>query len=148
MLRTINQGLVLNAIIEAGFGCTYDHFDMARFVKNDSQGTARLEVTSQHLQEEPPHYEMADYLRKRDHFNLVASIGHDLARLPKTLSEIALRLASEGCLLSLPDEEEFPDGKFPGGACAVLTRTVVVPSANPRRSLIIKVIVRASYERN
>lgn len=148
MLRTINQGLVLNAIIESGFGCTYDHFDMARFVKNDSQGTARLEVTSQHLQEEPPHYEMADYLRNRDHFNLVAAIGHDLARLPKTLSEIALRLASEGCLLSLPDEQEFPDGKFPGGACAVLTRTVVVPSANPRRSLIIKVTVRALYERN
>jgi len=55
MLRTINQGLVLNAIMESGFGCTYDHFDIARFVKNDSQGnTARLEVTSQHLQEAPP----------------------------------------------------------------------------------------------
>ena len=148
MLRTINQGLVLNAILEAGFGCTYDHFDIARFVKTDGQGnTARLEVTSQHLQEAPPYYELADYLKKRDSFNLVAAIGYDLGRLPKVLSEVALRLAGEGCDLSLPDENQYPDGKFPGGACAVLTRTVVVPSTNPRRSLIIKVIVRASYEK-
>lgn len=157
MLRTINQGLVLNAIMESGFGCTYDHFDMARFVKNDSQGnTARLEVTSQLLQEAPPAYELADYLKKRDSFDIVAGISfdivagisYDLSRLPQMLSEVALRLAAEGCILSLPDEQRFPDGKFPGGACALITRTVVVPSTNPRRSLIIQVTVRASYEEN
>ncbi len=149
MLRTINQGLVLNAIIESGFGCTYDHFDIARFVKNDSQGnTARLEVTSQLLQEAPPAYELADYLKKRDSFDIVAGISYDLSRLPQMLSEVVLRLASEGCILSLPDEQQFPDGKFPGGACALITRTVVVPSTNPRRSMVIKVIVRASYEEN
>lgn len=149
MLRTINQGLVLNAIIESGFGCTYDHFDLARFVKNDGRGnTARLEVTSQMLQEAPPAHELADFLKKRDGFNIVAGIGYELARLPQMLSEVALRLATEGCILSLPDEQQFPDGKFPGGACALITRTVVVPSTNPRRSMIIKVIVRASYEEN
>lgn len=149
MLRTINQGLVLNAIIESGFGCTYDHFDLARFVKNDGRGnTARLEVTSQMLQEAPPAHELADFLKKRDGFNIVAGIGYELTRLPQMLSEVALRLATEGCILSLPDEQQFPDGKFPGGACALITRTVVVPSTNPRRSMIIKVIVRASYEEN
>jgi hypothetical protein len=149
MLRTINQGLVLNAILESGFGCTYDHFDIARFVKNDGQGnTARLEVTSMHLQEAPPASELADFLKKRDRFDIVASIGYDLSRLPQMLSETVLRLVSEGCILRLPDEQMFPHGKFPGGACALLTRTVVVPSANPRRSLIIQVTVRAYYERS
>jgi hypothetical protein len=149
MLRTINQGLVLNAIMESGFGCTYDHFDIARFVKNDGQGnTARLEVTSMHLQEAPPASELADFLKKRDRFDIFASIGYDLSRLPQMLAEVALRLASEGCILSLPDEQMFPHGKFPGGACALITRTVVVPSINPRRSLIIQVTVRAHYEKN
>ncbi|MFA7341525.1 MAG: hypothetical protein WC028_32375, partial [Candidatus Obscuribacterales bacterium] len=104
MLRTINQGLVLNAIMEAGFGCTYDHFDIARFVKNDGQGnTARLEVTSQHLQEAPPASELADFLKKRDRFDIVAGLGHDLSRLPRMLAEVALRLVSGGCILRLPD---------------------------------------------
>ena len=101
-----------------------------------------------HLQEAPPAHELADFLKKRDGFNIVAGIGYELARLPQMLSEVALRLATEGCILSLPDEQQFPDGKFPGGACALITRTVVVPSTNPRRSMIIKVIVRASYEEN
>lgn len=144
MLQAINQGLVLNAIVEAGFNSTYDHFDIVRFAQADDAGNIlRLDVTCELPFKEPEASSMAAYVREKG----LTHVDHcDLAALPPQLAQLARSLLAVGCVMRLPGEE-FADGKFPGGAVALFERTDELPRRHhsPSHLRFHRAKVRAYY---
>jgi hypothetical protein len=136
MMRTIGQGLVLNAIVEAGFANTYDHFDLARFKLADGAGEISLDVTTE-LVRNPQPQNLAKAVRESNGYLNLRSLPLDLAQLASTLAE-------QGCMVLLPDPRQYPDEVFPGGACVHIERTDVF-SSQGSDVLAIKVKVRAVY---
>lgn len=135
MLRTIGQGLVLNAIVEAGFINTYDHFDLARFKLADHFGEIGLDVTVEWTPN-PPDEVVARNVREAGPAYL------NLRSLPERLAQLASTLAEQGCIVHLPDPAVYSDEVFPGGACLHIERTDIF---NSREGLAVKVKVRATY---
>lgn len=130
MLQAINKGLVLNAIVEAGFKSTYNHFDIVRFCESgNTNGPLGLDVTCGLPFNQPAEAALAQAVRARGITPQVENDLQELRRRLPTLARLAERLVMLGCVLKLPDLRQFPEGKFACGAVALMERTDIVPFA-------------------
>lgn len=112
MIQTIGPGLVLNAIVQAGFRNVQADFDFARFVLVDTDGGInRLSVSTERVWNAPPP-------KPVEQDKLLAYYAM-LESMPTVLAGVGKRLIEEAnCVVTLHEPGSRLDG-----AIATLSRT-------------------------
>lgn len=130
MIQNIGPGLVLNAIVQAGFRNVQADFDLARFVLVDSDGGInRLTVTTERVFNALPPKPVSE--------DKLLAYYAMLQSLPTVLAAIGKRLIEEtGCVIELHERGSRLDD-----ALATITRTDYLQVMNRLEVMRVKVLV-------
>lgn len=102
MIRYIGPGLVVNAIVQAGFWNTHNHFDTAHFTKMDESGKiVRLAATFENVDNAHP-----SELGPVDNSAVVGSLA---VELPPLMVQVAEALMQVNCKVHLLDARSRSD---------------------------------------
>lgn len=135
MLRSIGPGVVLDAVVQAGYVNVYNDFDSAEFQKLDDDHVVRLTVTYELRYNATPQEVALSQARRN---------GEQLADVPDNLpgivAELAQALVKRGCAV-----HTFSPGSQRDDAVASFERLDVTQCLN--RLVITMVKVRVTRQR-